>query len=513
MKPSGPALLPPALQEAQHIAMMIGVLLRTIADLPTMIGVLLRTIADLPTMIGVLLCTIADLPTMIGVVLRTIADLPMMIGVGLHTSGGNFEPIPVCRSQLAKWLWHRFGTVAKARPLLPSIQHQEPPTTAVVAQFVQANRDSKNQCVLDIKGNRLPPPYRHHVDDCLCGDIGRYLERTVCASALALYELLGFPSDTRQIGALSMEKLDTMCRPTRKMVGYAVNGRNMTVALLQYKRDQTVETATPWLTMPVFTLLQADILCGQLKSTSKCNRWIRPYFFSMQNTIRAALIEKWKKVQGFYKRNGTEATKAKCNLPKHLERRLIPLIARDKALLLWHSKSTFPVLAHVQKDIALMIDWLRDPAVLWEKSVAHWIPRDPTFVSAGDASQVAGGAITEELKFWFDVYWTERVRRGCKLPPSDPDFIHINALEFVVVLIQLAACITALETDCAKSICGDTLPQIPHLWVWTDNESSKSWANRLTTAVRNQEPTIPPGSLTHGWMVYWAQGLNLKGIS
>jgi hypothetical protein len=104
------------------------------------------------------------------------------------------------------------------------------------------------------------------------------------------------------------------------------------------------------------------------------------------------------------------------------------------------------------------------------------------FVSAGDASQVAGGAITEELKFWFDVCWTEQVWRGCKLPPSDPDFIHINALEFVVVLIQLAACITALETDYAKSICGDTLPQIPHLWVWTDNESSKSWANRLTTA-------------------------------
>jgi hypothetical protein len=206
--------------------------------------------------------------------------------------------------------------------------------------------------------------------------------------------------------------------------------------------------------MPAFTLLQAAILCGQLESTSKCNRWIRPYFFSIQNTIRAALTEKWAKVQGFYKRKaGVAATRAKCNLPKHLERRLIPLIARDKALLLWHSKSTFPVLAHVQKDIALMIDWLRDPAVLWEKSIAHWIP-------------------------------------GRKLPPSDPDFIHINVLEFVVVLIQLAACITALETDYAKSMCGDTLPQIPHLWVWTDNESSKSWANRLTTASPKAQPLL-----------------------
>jgi hypothetical protein len=61
---------------------------------------------------------------------------------GGTTSGGNFEPIPVCRSQLAKWLWHHFGAVAKTRPLLQPIQHQEPPTRAEVSQFVQANRDS-----------------------------------------------------------------------------------------------------------------------------------------------------------------------------------------------------------------------------------------------------------------------------------------------------------------------------------------------------------------------------------
>jgi hypothetical protein len=409
---------------------------------------------------------------------------------GGTTSGGNFEPIAVCRSQLAKWLWHRFGTVAKARPLLPPIEHQEPPTAAEVSQFVIANRDSQNQGVLDKDGNRLPPPYRHHVDDCLYSDIGEHLERTVCASALALYELLGFPSDTRQIGALSMEKLDTMYRPHRKMVGFTINSRKMTVALLQYKRDQTVETITPWLTMPTFTLLQAATLCGQLESTSKCNRWIRPYFFSVQNAIRAALIEKWKKVRGYYKRKGIEKTKAKYKLPKHLERRLVPLIARDKALLLWHSNSTFPNLDHVKKDLALISEWLRDPTVIWEKSVAHWIPRDPTFISAGDASQVAGGGINEELKFWFDVYWTDRVRHGCTLPSSDPEYIHINVLEFVVVLIQLAACITALETDYAKSVCGNAIPQIPHLWVWTDNKVSKSWSNRLTTASPKAQPLL-----------------------
>jgi hypothetical protein len=33
------------------------------------------------------------------------------------------------------------------------------------------------------------------------------------------------------------------------------------------------------------------------------------------------------------------------------------------------------------------------PDIKWEKSIAHWIPQDPTFVWASDASQVAGGAM------------------------------------------------------------------------------------------------------------------------
>jgi hypothetical protein len=287
-----------------------------------------------------------------------------------------------------------------------------------------------------------------------------------------------------------MEKLDTMYRPQRTTVGYRLDTRAMTVGLLQYKRDETVEVIEPWLTTPSFILLHGAVLCGKLESASNCNRWIRPYFFSVQNTIRAALTTKWKKIQGYYTRMGIAKVKAKYGLPKNLERRLLPLIARDKALLLWHSKATFAIPAEVKQDLALIQGWLRDPAVKWERSVAHWILRDPTFVSAGDASQVAGGALTEELTFWFDVHWSARVRHGCQLRPSDPGYIHINRLEFIVVLLQLAACIVALETGYAYSVCGDTLPEMSHLLIWTDNTASKSWANRVTTSSRLAQPLL-----------------------
>jgi hypothetical protein len=407
---------------------------------------------------------------------------------GDTTSPPNFEPIALCRMEHAQALWHRTDTVERTLPLLPEIQHQDPPTADEIGTFVQANRDSKNLGVLDEDGNRKPPEFRHHVDDDLFADVLEHLERSACASALALYEILGFP-DGRQVGALSLDKLDTLYGPRRTLVGYKVDSRAMTVTLLPHKRIETAEMITPWLTMKRFTLLQGAEICGKLEDASTCCRWIRPYFFAIQNTIRAALLTKGKRIRGYYKRMGVEKIRAAYALPKHMERRLASLIARDMAKLLWHSKATFEVPDEVRQTLELIRNWLRDPTVLWEKSIAHWIDRDPTFVSAGDASQRAGGGLCAELKFWFDVQWSPRVQNGCKLAADHPEYIHINVLEFVVVLIQLAACIVALESGYAGSLQLD-IPHIPHLLAWTDNKVSKAWSNKVTTSSRRAQPLL-----------------------
>ena len=408
---------------------------------------------------------------------------------GDSTSPSNHKPVAINRSQHAQALWYRSDTIARTLHFLPPIEHQDPPTPAEQATFVQANRDSLNPGVLDDNGQRLAPLYRHHVDDCIYADVAEHLVQTVCASALALFEILGFPDDTRQIPALSMEKLDTMYRPQRKMVGYRIDTRAMNVALLQYKRDETSVIIEPWLTMTKFTLLQGATLCGKLESASSCNRWIRPYFFNIQNAIQDALIKEWQKVRAIYARTGN-TRRNRFQLPESLAHRLGPLIARDKAKLLWHAGSVFDIPQYVQSDLALLQDWLRDPTVKWEKSIAHWIPRDSTFVSAGDASQVAGGAFSEELKCWFDVYWSPKVKKGCQLPSNDKGFIHINSLEYIVVLLQLTLCIVALESGYAVSLPDSAIPEIPHLLVWTDNTASKSWANKVTSTSRKAQPLI-----------------------
>ena len=66
-------------------------------------------------------------------------------------------------------------------------------------------------------------------------------------------------------------------------------------------------------------------------------------------------------------------------------------------------------------------------------------------------------------------------------------YIHINCLEFVILILQLATAITRLED---KSPTQQTLrdsfphgiPAIPTILMWTDNTPSKKWANKVSTA-------------------------------
>ena len=109
------------------------------------------------------------------------------------------------------------------------------------------------------------------------------------------------------------------------------------------------------------------------------------------------------------------------------------------------------------------------------------IPRVPHFTSRGDASLVGGGAYCPRLEFWFDVQWGARIISGvnnCK--PSDPGYVHINSLEFIVVILQLAAIRTRMESPAWALYFPHGVPDIP-VWLGeTDNTVSNSWATRVS---------------------------------
>ena len=132
----------------------------------------------------------AVLPTQYGLYFPVPLDPFQSLVLSITSS---YEQVARGRSGIARHLWHQSDTVDQARPYLPPITMAPALTPSEVDELVPAEADSLNPGVFAPDGSRLPPPYRHHVDDNLYADIGPYLLRTVAASVLALYHVLGFP--------------------------------------------------------------------------------------------------------------------------------------------------------------------------------------------------------------------------------------------------------------------------------------------------------------------------------
>ena len=119
------------------------------------------------------------------------------------------------------------------------------------------------------------------------------------------------------------------------------------------------------------------------------------------------------------------------------------------------------------------------------------VPRQPHFYSRGDASHLGGGGYCDQLEFWFDIAWSPRTIYGTKkVRPGRPGYVHINFLEFIVVILQLAAVRVRIDTATPDQLARFFPRGVPDIPVWhgeTDNTVSKSWENRATaTSAQSQ---------------------------
>lgn len=164
--------------------------------------------------------------------------------------------------------------------------------------------------------------------------------------------------------------------------------------------------------------------------------------------------------------------------------RLYSLISKEKAQLIWSTRQRFSVDGASLAAIHHLLNYVTIEDDPWEIPLGMIVPRDPHFYSRGDASLLGGGAYCPGLRFWFDIPWSARTIHGARnVSPSAPGFVHINALEFIVIILQLAAIRTRLETMTPHTTAlyfPNGRPDIP-VWLGeTDNTVSKSWENRAT---------------------------------
>lgn len=404
---------------------------------------------------------------------------------GDNTTPSNFDPIALARRLLAKYLWlHDPDSLADAAQFLPPVETSPPPTPEDIAAFCPADPDPLNPGVLDAAGHRLPPQFDMHVDDNMYADILHFLLRTIQASVAALFILLGRPDNPDVPPPLSFDKLETSYNHKRKLVGRLFNSRRLTVGMLPYKRSQLLTLLQSWLLRTSFTLPEIAQLLGTLENHTRYTPWARPWYFSLQNAVRRSLHQRFSILQRKSALWTRRASLLRRSLPPALAKRLSPLIARDKAKFLWATDQSFSLDPLTRGAISALHHYVADTTEPWETPLGMIIPRAPQFLLRGDASFVGGGAYCDFLQFWTDLPWSPRVRHGCNhLPSSHPEYVHINFLEFIMVIIQDAAVCVRLRDATPSQLLQwfpTGVPHIPYYTIESDNQVSVSWANSLT---------------------------------
>jgi hypothetical protein len=101
-----------------------------------------------------------------------------------------------------------------------------------------------------------------------------------------------------------------------------------------------------------------------------------------------------------------------------------------------------------------LISYMEATGSPWEVPLGMIIPRDPHFWSRGDASHAGGGAYCPGLRFWFDIGWSPAVVHGTRnvKPCSAPNYVHINALGLIVIILQLVSIKTRLDVATVSEV-------------------------------------------------------------
>ena len=142
---------------------------------------------------------------------------------------------------------------------------------------------------------------------------------------------------------------------------------------------------------------------------------------------------------------------------------------------------------HMRSELLIIKTVLSQPLKYnLETPIAHIVPRDPDFITYGDACLETAGGFSEELKFWRHVEFPDSIKsktqkdmtitRKCAL---SQELVSINLLEFLTEIFNYAAVTMLHHSD--SSIC---LHRFPFLLNLTDNQVSKAW-------IKRQQPRSP----------------------
>lgn len=397
---------------------------------------------------------------------------------GDNTSPSNWDILARTRQCSSRHHWlHNPKVIEQAAQYLPPLAF-EPSCPSVV--FSPAQADTINCGVFGPDGSRLPPQFDHHVDDNMYADVGQFMERTVSASVIGLYETLGYPSPIIP-NPLSRDKFNATYTQQRCCVGRLFDSARMTVGMTSDKRIAMIASLHAWLALPNFSLLDAAGILGKLENHTRYVPWARPWFFVLQDELRTQLrAQAHHLARSSRRRQQLLHRTLQRDLPRSLWSRIGSLVSKDHARRLWHSQRRSVLSAAARATSIQICNYLTESQYPWESPIGLVVPRSPHATSYGDASLLGAGGYCPTWSYWFMVPWHADIRQRLRLPKSHPEHLHINAMEFLCVIIQFVAFHCYIEAF-PHFFHESGLPVLPIFETFTDNTTAKSWAQHATT--------------------------------
>lgn len=413
--------------------------------------------------------------------LKVESNLYFYVGqtFGSVFSPANQEPVRRAREKLARALFNDDSLTEKHKDLLDEIEMAAvaPKGTA----FVKARKCSTNKGVLTEAGTPVNTPINTFVDDALMAEIRSRIRQAMAASIESLFMILGEPDERKRRIALSLDKFfDAICGPEKVQLGLQFDTRAMVVKLTETMREKMLAEIKNWHdSRKAFTALQAARLVGTLQYMASISQWAKFLYSSLSHSVIYALSKNkviLEKSSGAFKDLSTQL--------RHAEQRNNACKAAfyqgKIARLIWNKKDKSYIVPTMRQELKLLTTLLENPEKYkWESPIAHLAEKDPDSTTYGDACLYGGGGFSTDLGFWWQVEWPEEIQnRTLKVLKNNKsgELISINALEYLVVIINYAAATACYENRRTNSKEDIEYPTILNM---VDNTTADSWTHKM----------------------------------
>jgi hypothetical protein len=280
---------------------------------------------------------------------------------------------------------------------------------------------------------------------------------------------------------LSHEKLELGYSESRLIVGHVPNTRRMVVELSPRRREKVLNYISQegWLKPKKKASIQ-DIatLYGLLMSAAEYFPWAKAQLCILQDLLRACIQAGHVRactLRRIHKANNTlDHKRHHQEMPPQLQKRFEVLQCREQAQLIWRSRILISIDDNVKGSVRLIYKYMKSNAP-WEQLIGHIVPREPALEASSDASTQGIGVKIPGTKTICLMPLSDETIRRTQLPSDDRHYIHINALEFVGVMVTYIIATIQVTDEPSQ------YPPAPVLHSLCDNISAIAWCRKVSS--------------------------------